>query len=271
MRAIDLAINVEMSRLGRPAWLEKAGEIFQQGEAFHSDIAPDELIALMDEHGVEKAVLGVDPLDPSPHVLSFSKRHPGRFFLAAGVDPRGGMKMLRGLHDFARAHEHVLVEVRVTPFAIDLAPTAPVYYPLYARCIDLGLPIGILSGIPVPPVPSECQDPMHIDRVCLDFPELVVILCHGADPWWDVALRLLLKYPNLYLQTSAWAPKRLPQSLLQFMNKRAPHKVMWASNHPSLPLARCMDELPQLDLRPEVLDAFVYGNAERVLFSARAR
>ena len=101
----------------------------------------------------------------------------------------------------------------------------------------------------------------------------MVSIAQGA---WKVGLRLSRRAESPsrasgWEKTSAWAPKRLPQSLLQFMNKRAPHKVMWASNHPSLPLARCMDELPQLDLRPEVLDAFVYGNAERVLFSARAR
>ena len=266
MRAIDLAINVDMSRLGRPAWLEEAGETFGQGESWYQDIAPEELVALMDAHGIEKAVLGVDLLDPSPYVTAFPERYPGRFFLAAAVDPRGGMAVVRGLDALKRERGALLVEARISPFLYDLAPDQPLYYPIYAKCLELGLPVGILTGLPVPPLPGDCQHPMHLDRVCLDFPELVVIMSHGADPWWDVAIRLLLKYRNLYLQTSAWAPKRLPEALLRFMNTRGARKVLWASNHPSLPIERCCRELAELPLRPEVLDAFVYGNAARVLF-----
>ena len=58
----------------------------------------------------------------------------------------------------------------------------------------MDLPITINTGIPGPPAPGECQHPMHLDRVCLDFPELKVCMAHGADPWWDVACRLMLKY-----------------------------------------------------------------------------
>jgi predicted TIM-barrel fold metal-dependent hydrolase len=266
MRAIDLAINVEMSKLGRPAWLEQAGQTFKQGDALYQDLEPEALLAELGRHGVEKAVLGIDPLDPSPHVLSFPERHPGRFFLAASLDPTLGMKSVRGLAGFARQFGSTLVEARIIPFLHDLAPNEPLYYPLYAKCVELGLPVSILTGLPVPPMPGACQDPMHLDRVCLDFPELVVIMGHGADPWWDVAIRLLLKYRNLYLQTSAWAPKRLPAELLHFMRTRGASKVLWASNHPSLPLERCFRELPELPLPPEVLDRFVYSNAERVLF-----
>ncbi len=268
MRAIDLAINVDMSRLGRPSWLEQAGETFQRGESWYQDIELEELLPLMDEHGIEKAVLGIDVLEPSPHVMRFVEREPSRFYLAAGVDPRLGMRIVRGLDAFKREHPQQLVEARITPFLCDLAPNTPLYYPIYSRCIELDLPIGIYTGLPVPPMPGECQNPIHLDRVCLDFPELRIIMCHGADPWWDVAIRLMLKYPNLYLQTSAWAPKRLPARLFDFMNTRGRNKVMWASNHPSLPIERCFRELPELPLRKGVLDRYVYANAASVLFGS---
>jgi predicted TIM-barrel fold metal-dependent hydrolase len=270
MRAIDLAINVDMSRLGQPEWLKDADRTFQRGESWYEDLQPEELVPEMDRLGVEKAVLGIDPLDPSPHVMGFAAKHPGRFYLAAGLDPRRGTHALAALQDFVCSHEGLVVEVRVTPFMHDLAPNTPLYYPIYAKCIELGLPIGIYTGIPVPPMPSECQNPIHLDRVCLDFPELVVIMAHGADPWWDVAIRLMLKYKNLYLQTSAWAPKRLPVELIAFMNTRGSNKILWASNHPTLQLERCFAEFSELDLRPNILDRFLYTNAARVLFGSEA-
>ena len=108
------------------------------------------------------------------------------------------------------------------------------YYPVYAKCIELDLPIAINTGIPGPPMPGKCQDPMYLDEVCVFFPELKLVMAHGADPWWDVAIRLMIKYRNLYLQTSAYAPRYFPPQLIHFMNTRGQDKIMFASDHPVL-------------------------------------
>ena len=267
LRAIDLAINVDMSRLGQPEWLKRAEqETFKQGAALYQDLMPDDVIAQMDAYGVARAIIGIDPLDPNPHVLSFLEKHPGRFFLAAGMNPKDAMRGLRALEALKRRFPREFVEARVVPFQHDLAPDTPLYYPLYAKCIELDLVCGIFTGMPVPPLPGECQHPLHLDRVCFHFPELKLLMCHGADPWWDVAIRLMLKYRNLYLQTSAWAPKRLPPELIHFMNTRGAKKILWASNHPSVPLARHFEELPALPLRESVLDQYLYQNAARLFF-----
>jgi len=270
-RAIDLAVNVDMSRLGQPEWLKQAEqEMFKQGAALYEDIQPDALIRIMDAHGVERALLGIDPLDPNPHVMSFLEKHPGRFFLAAGLDPKNAMRGVRALEALKRRLPRELVEARVVPFEHDLAPNTPLYYPIYAKCIELDLVCGIYTGIPVPPVPSECQHPIHLDQVCFHFPELKLVMCHGADPWWDVAIRLMIKYRNLHLQTSAWAPKRLPAELIHYMNTRGARKVLWASNHPSVPIDRHFRELDELPLKDGVLDQYLYGNAARLFFGEQA-
>ncbi len=269
MRAIDLAINVDMSRLGQPEWLKQAEqETFKQGDALVQDLQPDELVQQMDAHGVERAVVGIDPLEPNPHVLAFPDKHPGRFFLAASMNPHDAMRGIRALEQAKRRWPELLVEARVVPFQYDLAPDTPLYYPIYAKCVELDLVCGIYTGIPVPPVPSECQHPLHLDRVCFHFPELKLVMCHGADPGWDVAIRWMIKYRNLYLQTSAWAPKRLPPDLTHFMNTRGAHKILWASNHPSVPIARHFAEFAQLPLKPGVLEKYLYENAARVFFGA---
>jgi predicted TIM-barrel fold metal-dependent hydrolase len=109
---------------------------------------------------------------------------------------------------------------------------------------------------------------MHLDRVCLDFPELKLVMAHGADPWWNVAIRLMLKYRNLYLKTSAYLPKYFPPELIHFMNTRGRNKVIFASDHPAIQMTRCLEEAEKLDLREGVLDNFLYANADRVFFGA---
>jgi predicted TIM-barrel fold metal-dependent hydrolase len=94
-------------------------------------------------------------------------------------------------------------------------------------------------------------------------------MAHGADPWWNVAIRLMIKYENLHLMTSAYAPRRLPAELLHFMNTRGQDKIIFASDHPALGMRRCVREAWDLDLRDGVLDKFLYTNAERLFFSPR--
>ncbi len=147
-------------------------------------------------------------------------------------------------------------------------PSDAVYYPLYTKCCELDLPLCMNTGIPGPPLPGEAQNPIHLDRVCVRFPELKLCMIHGADPWWDVAIRLMLKYRNLRLMTSAWSPKRLPESLLHYMRdaRQGPHPVR-------LGLPGAVDgALPRRgrgrSTSPdEVRDAWLYDNAEAFFFS----
>ncbi len=268
VRAIDAWVNVSMGEMGRPDYLvEVASRYFKQGESFFRNYSVEETLKMMDEVGVEKAIVTTDVLRPSEHAMSFPEADPERFVLSAHLDPRKGMKTIRALETMAR--EQPLVLARVTPFYFDLPPNDAVYYPVYAKCVELGLPISVNTGIPGPPAPGECQNPMHLDKVCLHFPELVLVMAHGADPWWGIATRLMLKYPGLHLMTSAYLPKYLPPDLLQFMNTRGRDKVIFASDHPAIQMKRCVESALELDLRPGVLEQFLYGNAERLFFAGR--
>jgi predicted TIM-barrel fold metal-dependent hydrolase len=228
------------------------------------DVSVTQLLEAMDAAGVEKAVLSTTAEKPAPQVLSFAERHPERVTHSAQLDPRRGMKAVRALESLVRSQPVVLA--RIMPFLINLPPDDRVFYPVYAKCIELDLAISINTGIPGPPLPGRCQDPMYLDEVCVFFPELKLVMAHGADPWWSVAIRLMLKYRNLYMQTSAYAPKYLPAELIHFMNTRGQDKVMFASDHPVLPFERCIAEAEALDFREGVLEKYLYGNADRLLF-----
>jgi predicted TIM-barrel fold metal-dependent hydrolase len=255
-----------MGSLERPDYLVRvAADYFKRSEQIFRDISLDEMLAIMDRAGCEKAILSARAESPSDYVLAFPRARPDRFVLAAYVDPRRGMAALRALEALVK-NEPVVI-ARAVPFMINLPPDDRVYYPLYAKCIELDLPISINTGIPGPPAPGKCQDPIYLDEVCLFFPELKLVMAHGADPWWQVAIRLMIKYPNLYLMTSAYAPKYFPPELIHFMNTRGKDKILYASDHPVLSMERCIAEAQALYLRDGVLDKFLYANSERLFFS----
>jgi predicted TIM-barrel fold metal-dependent hydrolase len=267
-RAIDTFVNVNMGSVERPQWLVRVAEdYFNRADAIFRDISVAELTEAMDRAGVEKAIITTTADKPAKHVLQFPRANPERFVLSISLDPRQGMQAIRALEQLVRDEPVVLA--RITPFMIDLPPNDKVYYPVYAKCIELDLPIAINTGIPGPPMPGKCQDPMYLDEVCVFFPELKLVMAHGADPWWNVAIRLMIKYRNLYLQTSAYAPRYFPPELIQFMNTRGQDKIMFASDHPVLSFERCVKEAQDLDLREGVLDKFLFANAERLFWGNR--
>jgi len=268
-RAIDTFVNVDVGALGRPEFLVRVAEdYFKRSDAIFRSYSVAELTEAMDGAGVERAVITVSAAAPSKDVLAFPAARPERFVLSAFVDPRRGMQAVRELEALWRSEPVVLA--RTTPFMVGgIAPNEACYYPLYAKCVELELPMAVNTGLPGPPVPGRCQDPLHLDEVCHFFPDLVLVMAHGADPWWSVAIRLMLKYRNLYLQTSAYAPRYFPPELVQFMNTRGQDKILFATDFPVLPFDRCVREAQALDLREGVLDKFLYANAERVLLARR--
>jgi uncharacterized protein len=267
MRIIDTWMKADMPEWGDEPWMVAVAERYLgSGRAGLRRLEAAELLEAMDANGVERAILDLNLDRPSAHTIKVAESAPDRFSLAGRVDPRGVMDAVRKLRS---AHADLpLVAAKVVPFMQDLPPTAPCHYPLYGACVELGLPIQINAGIPGPPLPSACQDPIHLDRVCFDFPDLTVVMAHGADPWWDVAIRLMIKWPRLHLMTSAYRPRYLPDALLHYMRTRGPDKIMFASDHPLLEVEKCVGDLDGLELPAETLGAFAADNAERVFFGA---
>jgi predicted TIM-barrel fold metal-dependent hydrolase len=105
-----------------------------------------------------------------------------------------------------------------------------------------------------------------IDEVMYDFPDLTFVMRHGAEPWTELAVKLMLKWPNLYYSTSAFAPRYYPESIIDFANSRGADKVMYAGYFPmGLSLERIFAELPQVPLKDDVWPRFLRTNALRVL------
>ncbi len=218
-------------------------------------------LAAMDQHGIAIGMVGLG----NEATLDALRRHPDRFVASLEVDPNEITTTVRRIRS---AHaEHGVVAV--TTFPAGCNPQVPVsdrcYYPIYQTCIDLDIPIVVNAGIAGPRVPSECQNVMHFDQVCYDFPELRVVMRHGAEPWEELAVKLMLKWPGLFYMTSAFAPKYYPKAIVDYANTRGADKIMYAGYFPmGLDLARIFTELPDVPFRDHVWPKFLRENAVRV-------
>ena len=224
------------------------------------------LLDQMDRHGIEKGMLGVSFDDErSADSLRALREHPDRFFGSYEVNPNAGMDGVRALQ---RAVEELGVKA-ATAFPAGLNPQVAIndakFYPLYAKCIELDIPICVCAGVPGPRVPFAPQYVGLIDEVCWYFPELKFVTRHGCEPWADLAAKLLLKWPNLYYSTSAFAPRYYPEAIVNYANTRGADKVMYAGYYPmGLSLDRIFKEMPEVPFRDHVWPKFLRENAERV-------
>lgn len=268
-RANDCLVNVDMGDGPQPDWMVRVKEdYFKADDSMFKSRELPELLDEMDAHGVKRAVLITNITKPSKRASQFAEAHPDRFRLGVGghnlLRP---MPTLRALESFVASNPVAYVSVGPSFWGDGrYPPTDPVYFPLYTKCCELGIPLCMNTGLPGPPIPGEVQNPIHLDRVCCYFPELKLCMIHGADPWWDTAIRLMIKYANLRMMTSAWAPRHLPPSLLHFMRTRGKERVMFASDSPVLSITRTVREAAVLDLSEDVLDNYLFANSERFFF-----
>jgi len=237
-----------------------AGYMFKNVPKWDTDDMGDPVEMLFLEHqrhGITQAIVNVEDDIGKRAVRDL----PDHFFASISIDPNEGMDAVRKIDRYAS--EFDLKDVGAFPSGLypQVALNDKMFYPIYAKCIELGIPISVNTGIPGPPMPAEPQRPLYLDEVCLFYPELKLVMAHGADPWWGEAIRLLLKYPNLYMMTSAYAPKYLPAELIQFMNTRGQNKVLFASDHPVLSFERCLAEATALPFRDGVLEKYLRSNA----------
>jgi predicted TIM-barrel fold metal-dependent hydrolase len=216
----------------------------------------------MDRFGVEIGLIGVGG-DVSRKAL---KDHPDRFVAQGSVDPNRGMD---GIRDMVRQYE----EFGVRSFGAFNAGFNPqvgiadaLMYPIYAKCVELGVPIFACAGVPGPRFPMWPQEVRLIDQVMYDFPELVFVTRHGCEPWEDLAIKLMIKWPNLYYSTSAFAPKHYPEAIVRYANTRGADKIIYAGYFPmGLSLERIMTDMASVPFREDVWPKFLRGNARKVL------
>ena len=233
-------------------------------EGRDSDVDPvASTLEQMDRYGIAVGVIGTPRDGVSDRAL---REHPDRFVGRTSVDPNQGMDAVRKIVD-----DHRELGTRaVTVFPAGTFPQVPIndkkMYPIYAKCVELGLSVWVNAGIPGPRLKGMCQHVELIDEVMYDFPELTFVTMHGCEPWEELAVKLMLKWPGLHYCTSAFAPKYYPKAIVDYANTRGADKVLYAGYYPmGLTLERIMKEMPQVPFRDHVWPKFLHDNAARIL------
>lgn len=241
-------------------WMGIEGEL--------SEPIPLELtISAMDEGGVDVGLTAAwygpsGTLIDNDEVAGFVAQHPDRLRAVAGADLSRPMEAVRELRD--RVAEG-FVALRIVPWLWELPPTDRRYYPLYAACVDLGIPFCTQVGHTGPMRPSETGRPIpYIDQVALDFPELVIVCGHIGYPWTTEMIAVADKHPNVFIDTSAYSVRRYPGELVEYLRGRGRTKVLFGTNYPMMTASRALEQLDDLGLDDDTRALFLSGNADRV-------
>lgn len=222
------------------------------------------LVGEMDKYNIDIAMVGY--FEGSEAAAAAKKNYPDRFIFDFPVDPNQGMDAVRAIR---RAHTEFGIS-SVSVFPCGCNPQVPIddrkMWLIYGTCCELGLPILVNVGVPGPRIPMAPQKVELVDEVCYHFPELKFVMRHGGEPWDELAIKLMLKWPNLYYSTSAFAPKHYPKSIIRYMNSRGADKIMYAGYYPQgLSLERIFEDLPKVPIKnDEIWAKFLSDNARQL-------
>jgi predicted TIM-barrel fold metal-dependent hydrolase len=261
--------------LHKTVWPEEFRSIFRRYgtlERLENIPTVEETIAEMDEAGVEKVVLagfeypGIKTMTIEEQA-ELVNRYPERFVPMGTVDPRGKpMDVSRHIERMVK--DFGIKGIRLEPYAygdgmVGAPPNAKMYWPIYIKCVELNIPVCMQVGHTGPLLPSEAGRPIYIDEVALAFPELTILGCHLGQPWHEEMMILAWKHPNVYVETSARAPKRWPPSFVDFVKTWGQDKVIWGTDFPLLSFKRCIDEIEAMNLDYAVKSKLLRENALR--------
>jgi hypothetical protein len=244
--------------LRRWVGLEKAAE----------EIPVEITIGAMDQAGVERGLLSAwwgpqGALISNDEVAAITARYPDRFTGIASVDLYRPMDAVRELRRAVR--DLGFRGLRIVQWLWELPATDRRYYPLFAECVHLGVPVCLQVGHTGPLRTSETGRPIpYIDTAAIEFPELKIVCGHIGYPWTAEMIAVATKHPNVFIDTSAYTAKRYPRELVEYMKTNGKKKVLFGTNYPMITAAKCLENLDELGLDAEVRRLFLRENAGRV-------
>lgn len=273
--AIDAIANIWTPEAlsHRPDWTDDffVGKV--KGVHDSGGISLEAMLAQMDKAGIARGFLvaaktGRVGLPGSYHmplkiVTDAVAKYPERFHGLIGLDPYQGM-------DGVRALEHAVKELgfigaHMYPHWFELAPNNAKWYPFYAKCIELDIPVQMQVGQSlIYSKQQRCRSvgrPIYLDDIACDLPELKLIGTHVGIPWTDEMVAMAWKHENVFICTDAHSPKYWPPSLVKYINSYGQNKVIFGTDFPVLQFERTVNEINDLGLKPEVRRKFMRDNA----------
>jgi predicted TIM-barrel fold metal-dependent hydrolase len=234
------------------------------------------MLAQMDAAGIERSMLIAAKVGPKYHPACYHtpyalvrdavRQYPDRFYALAGLDPTEGMDGVRELERAVK--EDGFIGAHFYPHWFELAPDHARWYPFYAKCVELDIPVQLQVGqsmIYDPSLPRRSVGrPITLDNVACDFPELKIIGIHVGIPWTDEMIAMAWKHPNVFIGCDAHSPAYWPQSFVHYINSFGQDKVLFGTDFPILRFERTRAEIEALGLKPGPLRKLLRDNANRV-------
>jgi len=172
---------------------------------------------------------------------------------------------MEGVKALERAvREHGFIGAHLHHYGFGLRPDDKAFFPFYAKCVELDVPVMIQMGHSAELMPSDVGRPIYLDDVALYFPTLKIVAGHTGWPWCEEMIAMAWKHQNVYISTSAHLPKYWDKSLVHFLNSRGMGKVMFGTDFPVLTQAQSLAEVEKLDLKPEARKALLHDTAAKV-------
>jgi predicted TIM-barrel fold metal-dependent hydrolase len=277
-QAIDAITNIWTPEAlsHRPNWTDDffVGKV--KGKHDSGGISLEDMLAGMDEAGIGMAFLVAAKTGrvglpgcyhmPPEVVARAVEQHPDRFRGLIGIDPYQGMSGVRALEDAVT--NMGFVGAHLYPHWFELAPNHAKYYPFYAKCIELDIPVQMQVGQSlIYSKDNRCRSvgrPIFLDDIACDLPELKLIGSHVGIPWHDEMIAMSWKHENVYISTDAHSPKYWPASVVKYINSYGQDKVLFGTDFPVLRFQRTVQEIDDLGLKPEVRRKFMRDNAARL-------
>ncbi len=273
-RAIDIVVNLwtkEITR-GYPPELDQFWDLVGILEMTKKGITVEAELALMDEGGIDKGLLvattggnfgsNIFFEKPFEKIAEVCATHPDRFKGIIGLNPSKIMTWFKKLETAVK--EYGFVGAHIYPHWFGAPPDDRMYYPFYAKCAELKIPVQIQVGHSAQWFLQTVAQPITLDRVAIDFPELKIIGIHIGHPWTEEMISMAWKHPNVFIGTDAHLPKYWDKSLIKFINSRGQDKVMFGTDYPVIGFKRAIDELDKLELREGPKRKLLVENAVRV-------
>jgi predicted TIM-barrel fold metal-dependent hydrolase len=251
--------------------LPEIARLFKQSgsaQLLETGLTAEQIVDEMDRAGVQTLMLSAwrRPGQWVIHndlIAEMTRRFPGRFIGVAAVDLENPVEAVRELDRAVK--ELGFKALRVVPWLWSRPPNDKFYFPLYVKCIELGIPFCTQVGHTGPLMPSEPGRPVpYLDEVALVFPELKIVAGHIGFPWTEEMIGLAWKHENVYIDTSAYLPRYYPPPLIHYLKTYGKKKVLFGSNFPQLSLGKCVQQVETLGLPDEAKENFLYRNAQRV-------
>jgi uncharacterized protein len=217
-----------------------------------------------DEAGMGRRRLG------NAQVLEAAAANPDVLIPFASVDPHKGKLAVREARELIAAGARGF---KFHPNTQAFWPGNREHYPLYEVIAEAGLialfhsgTTGIGAGLPGGGgVRLKYSNPMSVDDVAADFPELDIILAHPSFPWQDEALAIAVHKPNVYIDLSGWSPQYFPENLIRYTNTQLKHKMLFGSDFPLITPDRWLADFEKLPIKDEVRPLVLKENAAQLL------